>query len=424
MYNVFLFFLLCAYMPEILVQRFSSGKYRKSLPFKLGFKFPDFSKVKTTSIWIHAGSVGETKAAIAFAKIAKESLPNTSIVFSTTTETGLDEVKRSMPFLDEVFYLPFDFSWILRKYFKKLKPNLLVLVESDLWPNLLNIAKQNSAKTLLINGKLSEKSFKRHMLLKGLSSMLFRDIDMCCIQNEEYMDRFLKIGVGEKKLKICGNLKFDTPRKSSSKLDLKKFKAKLGILPQHKVITIGSTHHNEESMLLQAVGPLLQQDHNLKVILVPRHPERFLDVEKYLQEHHREYLKYTSGQAATGYEKILLIDAMGMLNQCYEISDIAIVAGSYVNIGGHNLLEPIEYGVPVLFGPYVHAQKELAKLVMDAEVGHKKELSALSDAIRSYLYSENSKELHTAKCELFLAHCRGSSKKCWLEAEKLLRSIN
>ncbi|MCH9631126.1 MAG: 3-deoxy-D-manno-octulosonic acid transferase [Chlamydiia bacterium] len=408
-------------MPKVLFQRFSSGKYKKSLPFKLGLKFPNFSKVKPSSIWIHAGSVGETKAAIAFAKLARESLPDSSIVFSTTTETGLDEVKRSMSFLDEAFYLPYDFSWILKKYFKRLNPRLLVLVESDLWPNLLNIAKQSATKTLLINGRLSEKSLKRHILLKSFSKKLFKDIDMCCIQNDEYLQRFLKIGINESKLKVCGNLKFDTPIKVSSPNEIKKLKAKLGILPQHRVITIGSTHHNEEKLLLQAIEPLLRSDHNLKVILVPRHPERFIEVEKYLHEHHRQYLKYSNADALTGYEKILLIDAMGMLGQCYEISDVAIVAGSYVNIGGHNLLEPIEYGVPVVFGPYIHAQKELARLVIDAEVGQKKELSTLADTIRFYLYSENAKELFDGKCKLLLAHCRGSSKKCWIEAEKLLK---
>lgn len=411
-------------MPKILLQRFTTGKYKKSLPFKLGLKFPDFSKLKPYVVWIHAGSVGESKAAIAFAEIAKKSLPDASIVFSSTTETGLEEVRRSMPFIDLSFYLPFDLPKIMKRYIKTMQPKLLVLVESDLWPNLIHLAKKFGAKTLLVNGKLSEKSFKRHMLLKKLSLKLLNDIDMCCLQSDEYKERFLKIGVGKEKLNVCGNLKFDTPIKKSDEKELNKFKAKFGILPQHRIITIGSTHHGEEEILLDALEPLFRKDRNIKVILVPRHPERFLEVETLLESRHFHFVKYSTNKEVTGCEKILLIDAMGLLNKCYEISEVAIVAGSYVKVGGHNLLEPIEFGVPVFFGPHIYGQKEMARLVSDAGIGARVEAPQLRNVIQSYLYTEKSNRLLREKCEQFLKSCKGTSQKCWIEAEKLINSIN
>lgn len=408
----------------MLWQILTTGKYRKSFPYKFGFKTPTFSNLKNKVIWIHAPSVGEARAAITFAKMLKESESDYSIVFSTTTETGLEEVNRSLPFVDGAFYMPFDFSFLIRRYLKKMQVKLLVLVESDIWPNLLLVAKKEGVKTMLINGKLSDKSFQRHKRVKKLSRILFSKFDLCCMQTKEDNTKLSHLGVLENRLSICGNLKFDT---KPLHLDIAKrsaFLKKLGILEQHRVITIGSTHPEEEKMLLHVLHKLLMEDRNLKIIIAPRHPERFLEVEDYLKEHHRHYIKYSNLDEKTGLEKIILVDTMGLLNQCYEISDVAIVAGSYANIGGHNILEPLEFGIPVFFGPHMHAQKEMTKLVLDAEVGFQANLFELKDAVKKHLYQNDQRENFKNHCSEFLKSCRGGSEKCTYFAKNLLKSIN
>lgn len=421
-YQVLFSALFLINLPKMLWQRICNGKYKKSFSFKLGFKMPNLLHLKSPVIWIHAGSLGETKAAIAFTKKLKEMHPDHSIVFSSTTETGYDEVKRSLSFVDAQFFLPFDFSFLLNRYFTLLRPSLLVLVESDFWPNLLRLGKKFGAKTLLINGKISERSFKRHLLLKPFSKKLFSYIDLFCMQNDEYVEKFKKLSIKSEKLFSCGNLKFDTPKKETPENLLESFRKELGILPQHIVIAIGSTHTKEEEILLDALGLFLRKNRNVKILLAPRHPERFEEVENLLLKQNWNYVRYSKASSKNEAEKVILIDTMGILNTCYEIADVAIVGGSYVNIGGHNILEPLEYGIPVFFGPHMDGQKELTSLVKNAHIGFQKNPNDLLPAITSYLQDEKARHLQKKLCEEFFNKSRGGTLKCLEKASFLLKS--
>jgi 3-deoxy-D-manno-octulosonic-acid transferase len=372
-------------------------------------------------------SLGETKASIAFALEAKKAYPEATLLYSSVTETGFDEVEKSLPFITDHFFLPFDFSWIIRPLVKKINPTLVVFIEGDLWLNFLEAAKEVGAKTLLINGKISETSFKRYLLFKNYAKWVFSSLDSLCLQNTLYLERFKKIYPPKKEIPlfVTGNIKLDA---SSSKLSLEeqqKLKDLLGISSQHQVITIGSTHSKEEELLLKTLKPLIEQNPLVKIILVPRHPERFPEVEHLCIKHNLSYIKWSNLEKRTGQEPFILIDTVGILRRCYQVSTVAIVAGSFVDIGGHNLLEPAEYGVPAIFGPYIHKQIEFARLATESGIGFKVSIEELLPQLNSLLNNESLRKDISIKAYQLLESCRGASIKSWDHAKKLLlNSVN
>lgn len=422
LYNSALLVVFLLYLPKYIGARLFKKKYKRSFFYRLGIKKPSFIKFQSSPvIWIHAVSLGEARASIAFVLEARKTYPNATIFFSSTTETGFDEVKRSMPFITDNFFLPFDFSWIIRPLVKKIKPDLIVFVEGDLWLNFLEAAKDYGAKTLLINGKISKTSFKRYFKFKNYSKQIFTKLDHCCLQNTLYLERFKALNISLDTLSVTGNIKLDSFSQKLSFEEEEQLKKILGITSKNKVITIGSTHFQEEEILLKALKDLMNQDSLIKIILVPRHPERFQEVEKLLIKLSLPYMKWSTPSEKTGQERVILIDALGILKQCYQIADVAILGGSFVDIGGHNLLEPAEYGVAALFGPYIHKQIEFSRLAMEAEIGFKVSIEELSEKVYSLLNDSALREEISNKAGQLLEGCRGASLKSWSHAEKLLK---
>lgn len=382
LYNFSLFVLMFVFFPKLLWQSLFKGKYRKSFFSRVSGKSPG-PAADALVIWLHAVSVGESKALSTLAPHIRKSYPNAFILVSTVTETGRAEAERLITCADAFCYLPLDFSWVVRRFVTRLRPDLLVLVEGDFWYNLLSEVKKVGGSVVLVNGKISETSFKRHLLFKSFSQSLFKKIDTFCVQSEEYLERFLKLGVPPEKITVIENLKYDIPMPEN--LGEENWQEKLGIRQEDTVITIGSTHEREEALLLQALRPLWDQFDNLKLLLVPRHPERFQRVEKLLQGESLSYATYSSPNKK-GDEKILLVDEMGILPQCYRASHLSIVGGSFVQgIGGHDIFEPAKMGTPVFFGPYMHNQKELTQTLTQSGVGKQVTIEELTPILERYL---------------------------------------
>ncbi|MBX7065868.1 MAG: hypothetical protein K1X28_01435 [Parachlamydiales bacterium] len=337
-----LYFVLMA--PKIILDRLK-GKRHPDLLQRLGFGLP---KPDRPVIWIHGVSVGEIKAAGPLFKALKT---NDRFFFVTaTTATGLAEARRSLSQADAFAYLPIDFTWVVRKFVKTLKPSHFILIESDFWPNLLKELKKHGTILSLVSGKMSERSAKRFRLFAHLSKRLFSLFDHLCVQNEEHYQRFLPFA-DQARLKITGNLKLDIkPQPVTQKLEL-----------SDPVITISCTHAPEEEMILNALssGPWT-------LLIAPRHPERFDEVAALFEKKQIPFSRWS--QNKTG--KLILVDAMGQLPICYAHSRLAILGGSFIDgIGGHNVLEPCLYGTPVFFGPYMQTQKEFVKRVLEAKAG-------------------------------------------------------
>jgi len=323
-------------------------------------------------IWIHGVSVGEIKAAQLLYRALKNADPNRFFLITTTTETGQAEAMRSLPDADAYRYLPIDFPWLVRRWTRLLRPKLFFLIESDFWPNLLSAVKAHGGKNILVSGKLSEKSAHRFLTFSFFAKRLFDRFDLLCVQNEEQHSRFLPLLKDPSRLQVTGNLKLDL---SPQSVDIPFWRKRLQC--GTKAIAIASTHGPEELSLLDALWPI--QD--LFFFLAPRHPERCDAVAEQLNKRGIPFFRWSRLEERSGSEQVLLIDAMGHLPICYALSLLAIVGGSFVPIGGHNILEPSLYGLPVLFGPHMHNQTEFVSRVLKLGAGQQIALDQIRQTV-------------------------------------------
>ncbi|MBF5060104.1 3-deoxy-D-manno-octulosonic acid transferase [Candidatus Neptunochlamydia vexilliferae] len=383
-YDIAIFALLILFSPNF----FFKGKYRKSLAARLKGKAPQGDKKLV--IWLHAVSMGETKALSTLVPHIRRSHPDAFIFVTTVTETGQEEAKKIISEADAIHYLPFDFSWVINPFVKILKPDLLILVEGDYWLNLLIAVKKEGGKVVVANGKLSEKSLKRYLAFRSFSRPLFNTVDHFCLQGETYLERFLKLGIPPEKLTITGNLKFDIPAKQGKTLSLP-------LEEGDKVITLGSTHEGEETLLLKQLAPFLAKDPHLKVLVVPRHPERFKRVKSLIN-----------------HPQVTVIDQMGVLPACYALSHLAIVGGSFVKgVGGHDVFEPAKMGVPSLFGPYMHTQVELDRALTQAGAGIKVDAAHLPAIVEKLLNDPKLHEEMGERGKAFAQKAVGAAFRTW-----------
>jgi 3-deoxy-D-manno-octulosonic-acid transferase len=411
-YNLALICLFLLALPKLLWDFLVHRKYRRSFAEKLGLRLPSVSlPPQGLRIWVHAVSMGETKAVVPLVKKLQQAYPQASILFSSTTETGQDEAKRSLPGLAGYFFLPLDFSWAMKRLQRYLKPDLLIIAEKEFWLNLVHAA----PRVVLVNGKISERSFSRLKRVPFFSRKLFSAYSAVCLQSEFYVPLFEKLGTDSNKIKITGNLKLDQP---IPKIEVGEWKQKLNILPADRVVTTGSTHAPEEEMLLDALSSFP----TLKILLVPRHPERFNAVAELLEKKGISYFRYSTQTAQGENPRVTLVDAMGVLNPCYKLSELAIVAGSFIpNIGGHNIFEPVAMGTPVLFGPYMHDQRELVEIILSSKAGRQVTLEELPSFISSFL-REPPKEILQAG-EALRTQVQGATERALGAIEKLLDKV-
>lgn len=383
LYNAVLFLGLLFIFPKTLWLYFFRGKYRKSLFLRLKKKAPHTEN--RSVIWLHGASLGEVKALSTLVPLIRESYPKTFILISTITETGQTEAKKSIKQADCVCFLPLDFSWIMRPFIEAVSPKLLILVEGDFWPNLLRQAKKSGALVVVASGKLSKKSLSRYLFCKTLTHMCFSSIDHFYLQGEVYKKRLMQLGIHPQKITVTGNLKFDISNPVFAKNKLDAFKKKMGLKKDDFILTCGSTHPKEENTLLKVLSPLLKKYPHFKVLIVPRHPERFQVVKQLLIKKVENFGMFSSPKSEVSLH---LIDKVGILPLCYQVSSLALVGGSFVKkVGGHNIIEPAKTGVPVLFGPYMHKQMDLCSLITQYGAGNQVKLDTLlkciEDAIRS-----------------------------------------
>lgn len=371
-YDILLSFFVLGSLPKIL---------KKKQKFLLSERFgndPPVAKEGRRRIWIHGVSVGEIKAAKPLVELLYKEEPSIQILITTATQTGLDEAKRSLSKADLFRIFPLDFSWIMKRWIGSFRPDQLIFIEGDLWPNLMSIAQKKDVQTALVSGKLSERSFRRLSWFRPLARRLYGSLDTLCVQSEEHAMRFQML-LG-KKTHITGNLKLDA---SVSPIDRKQARELFSLHSKQIAITISCTHDPEEEELIDSLLPLFITHPDLVLLLAPRHPHRFEKVADILREKKLSFCKF--GDTRTE-ESVVLIDQMGRLGVCYAASAIAIIGGSFSSKkGGHNLFEPCLYSCPVFFGPHIHLQKEISSLILHHHLGCSVSSSELADQIKQQL---------------------------------------
>jgi 3-deoxy-D-manno-octulosonic-acid transferase len=355
---------LIVFAPYFLYQALRHHKYVASLGQRLGYLPVSFNLDAEESIWVHAVSVGEVLAARPIIAGLRERYPDLRLFLSTTTLSG-QQIARGVSDVDAVFYFPFDFTFIVRRTLNLVKPRLFVMVETEIWPNLLRECRRRNVRTVLVNGRLSPRSYPRYRLIRPFIKRVLADIDRFCVQTEVMSRRFVALGVDLSRITVTGSLKFDSldpstaPGRGRERV-LRFFR----IAPGRPVLVAGSTSKGEEEAVIRAFNRLrtTKAGANALLILAARHPERFGEVERLCQ---REGLS-TVRRSDLPIDKepkvdAVILDTIGELAQLYQIATAVFVGGSLVPSGGHNILEPAVHGRPIIFGPHMDNFAEIAK---------------------------------------------------------------
>jgi 3-deoxy-D-manno-octulosonic-acid transferase len=322
-------------------------------------------------IWFHAASVGEIKALSPIIPQVKKNHPEYALVVSTITKTGKIEAERVLKQVEFVFLLPVDLKKFIRRAWDKIRPAVLIVVETELWPNLIGEAKKRGSLVVMINGRVSHRSFRRYLAIASLIRQTLSCFDLLCVQSEEYKERLIRLGACPDKIRVTGNLKYDRLLFASQSAGKNQLKKKLGIADEKLVLIGGSIRTGEEQILLRAFARLKSEKDNLLFILAPRHLDKLHEVEKALSGMKLSFVRRSQldGNVRSDQPDVILLDTMGELAGLYALADVAFVGGSLVPVGGHNLLEPAIYGVPVVFGPYTDHFKEETRILIDSGGG-------------------------------------------------------
>jgi len=367
LYNIILTCLLLISAPYFLVRSLIRKQFRKALPQRIGF-FQNLSFKKP--IWVHAASVGEVFCSVPLIKKIKKEFPNLKIVLTTMTSMGNETAKVCLPETDQVLFLPIDHPLFIRSAIKKIQPSILLLAETELWPNLLRFCGKKGIPIVLFNGRISQKSFRGYLLFKFFFKECLKYVSLFLMQTEEDRMRIIEIGGGSQKTRTVGNLKFDQTLPSSSPEAVDQIAKTLGIDGKKNVLIAGSTHSGEEEILLTFYKELKKKDPNLLLILAPRHLERLEEVERILKKESLSWLRRTAlsldtSQSDRVQPEVILLDTMGELLGIYSLGTLIFVGGSLVPIGGHNPLEPLFFRKCVLFGPHMFNFLEISSRLIE-----------------------------------------------------------
>ncbi|MBI1741101.1 MAG: 3-deoxy-D-manno-octulosonic acid transferase [Acidobacteriales bacterium] len=349
LYSALLGLLLLMTLPYWLLQMMRHGKYRAGLRQRLGCVPPNLaaSQDKPT-IWLHAVSVGEVVASSAVVEALQQKFPNHSVVVSTTTATGQKLAAQRFG-AENVFYFPLDFAFAIRPYLAALRPGLVVVAETEFWPNFLRLARRSGARIAVINCRISDRSFPGYQRFHFWLPAVLDNVDLFLAQTEEDRRRLIEIGAPGPRVSIGGNLKFDVapPMPPAIVGSLRESLSQSGARP---VLVCGSTLEDEEGSLLSAFHNILANHPKATMILAPRHPERFARVGELVESLGFRLWRRSlwSGESVAG--GVLLVDTIGELAALYSLATVAFVGGSLVPRGGHNILEPALHGVPVVIG--------------------------------------------------------------------------
>lgn len=321
--------------------------YRKRIAERFGF----FSRLpEKKRIWLHSVSVGETIAAAPLIKKLLAEYPDYSLLITTTTPTGSAQLKRLFGEQVEHVYFPYDLPDVIHRFFHRAQPDILIVMETELWPNLYSKCAQQKIPVLVANARLSPRSLAGYAKISGVIRAVLGNISIIAPQSEADAERFKRLGADKKQIHICGNIKFDLQIPVEAKETGEALKRKFGNRP---VWIAASTHDGEDAQILSAHRNILGQLPDALLILVPRHPERFNEVARLCQEEKFSMTRRSRNDYPDANTQVYLGDTMGELLQLYAAADVAFVAGSLVPTGGHNPLEPAALGLPVLTGPHV-----------------------------------------------------------------------
>ncbi len=366
-YNLFLAvstpFLLAYLLWRILVR----GKSREGWSQRLG-NLPTAPAGRRV-IWVHAVSVGEVVAALPLLQAIREQLPQHFLLLTTLTPTGNATARQQVgKLVDAVGYLPVDLPFAVKRALNRIRPEALIIMETEIWPNLLMIAYRQGVKTIIANGRISDNSLPRYRRFGWFFRRVLRCVDAICAQSQEDAKRFFAIGAPPDRVHVTGNTKFDQAVVGAQEVDAAALRHEIGLPPGAPVLVIGSSRAPEEEQIIAtAYRRLRQQFPTLCIIWAPRHVERAEAVAEALRQHGFQPWFRTKGTPPEPQQQIVL-DTFGELGKVYAVGDVAIIGGSFVSLGGQNLLQPLAHGKAVVHGPHMQNFRDVAAMARQAAV--------------------------------------------------------
>jgi len=362
LYTVGLAAALVASLPYWLFQMARHGKYRKGFAERLG-KFPSRLQVPEHPepvIWVHAVSVGEVLAVAGLVEELQKRFSQHRIFVSATTDTG-QALARKRFGETNVFYFPMDFGFAIRPYLRALRPQLVVIAETEFWPNFIRLAHASGARIAVVNARISDRSWPRYHRFRGLLRRLLENVDLFLAQTQEDATRLQDIGARPERVRVTGNLKFDI-LSSPPPAIVENLRNSLAATAAGPVFVCGSTVEDEEPLLLKALENVLVQHPRAVMVLAHRHPERFPAVAALLEQMSIRFCRRSAWNGEPLGAGVLLLDTIGELSALYALADIAFVGGSLVPRGGHNIIEPAQHGVATVVGNHTENFRDIVRL--------------------------------------------------------------
>lgn len=424
LYNGILLLAAFFLVPYYLLRGIKYGKSRRGIRERLACYesalLEDLQKKPV--IWIHAVSVGETRAAAPLIRQIRQDYPDHLILVSNVTETG-HAIARDNPDIDKYIFFPFDFSWVVRRALSLVKPVLVIIVETEIWPNFIRQARTLDIPLILANGRISDRSYPRYRFCRFLLQPVLNSFSAFCMQTQVDAERVIALGADSSRVENSGNLKFDHELIAIDSESIKEKKQRYGLPDNAAIMVAGSTHEGEERQLVDAFRAILPQlNQDLVLVLIPRHPERKHEVVKLLKDAGlriflRSTLEHKQERLVSG--EVLLVDTLGEVLDFYAVAELVFVGGSLVPVGGHNMLEASLLAKPVVFGPHIHNFKEISRklirsgagiMVRDRNELEKWTITILNDPIRCRAMGAAGRSLiveNAGATERTMGHIRG-----------------
>jgi 3-deoxy-D-manno-octulosonic-acid transferase len=344
LYNLLSTIMLFFYLPVLFIKSRSGSKGRY-IKERLGM-----DSYQRADIWIHSVSLGETMAILPFLKRLKTEFPDKKIVLSTTTHTGQRLAIKRFPEAKRIMYMPWDSGICMKRVIDSIRPALFITIETELWPVLFSTLKGTGARIIILNGRISTDSFKGYRRIRPFMKRVLANVDHIYMQTPSDAERILALGAEDRKVRIMGNLKFDIEMDDRG---LPQWSMGLG---GRIILLAGSTHKGEEEIILNAYRSIKDRFNDILLILAPRHPERFDEVERLLKQKGLNYIRRTALEKVSHgkiQHDVILLDTVGELSRLYSIAAVTFIGGSLIPYGGHNILEPAFWGKPIIFGPHM-----------------------------------------------------------------------
>ena len=372
LYSVLIVTFFLVMSPYLAWQALRYRKYIGSLRQRLGYLPISFNLDGEPSIWLHAVSVGEVLTARALLPQLRERYPRYRLFLSTTTMTGQQIARNSLNYVDEVFYFPFDLGFIVNRTLRLVKPKMFIMMETEIWPNLLRACHRAGVRTVLVNGRISSRSYPRYRLARPFFRRVLAHVDRFCMQSDESARRIIDMGAEPDRVVVTGSLKFDSLDLPGASTPTAADRGRNRVLRYFRisvdrpVIIAASTLKGEETPVLEAFQRIRARVPDVLLIIAPRKPERFDEVEQLARRGGWRVARRSELPVDTEpRQDIVVLDTIGELAQLYQVATAVFVGGSLVDQGGHNILEPAVFGKPVVFGPYMQNFAEIARAFVD-----------------------------------------------------------